>query len=253
MPDLADRARALLELHTAPEILVLANVWDVASAQVVAAYRGCAGPRDRQPLHRRHLRVRGRREHPLKPAPGHGRPDRRRGGPAGDHGLRGRLRRCRGDHPPRHRGRRRGRQPRGPDEAARPGGGRRGGRAAAGRDAGIDFVLNARTDARRPEGRRPRPARRGSDPPRARVPRGGRTGGLRPGTVPRDEIAALVDALGPRTSASSACQAVAPPARAAGPGRRPGVHRPVHPTGGPDRAARGPAALRRRRNVLPPG
>jgi 2-methylisocitrate lyase-like PEP mutase family enzyme len=40
MPDLAVRARALLDLHTAPEILVLANVWDVASAQVVAATDG---------------------------------------------------------------------------------------------------------------------------------------------------------------------------------------------------------------------
>src|SRR5687767_2119712 len=40
MPDLAVRARALLDLHTAPEILVLANVWDVASAQVVAGTAG---------------------------------------------------------------------------------------------------------------------------------------------------------------------------------------------------------------------
>jgi 2-methylisocitrate lyase-like PEP mutase family enzyme len=40
MPDLADRARVLLDLHTAPEILVLANVWDVVSAQVVAATDG---------------------------------------------------------------------------------------------------------------------------------------------------------------------------------------------------------------------
>src|SRR3954469_4829808 len=40
MPDLAVRARALLDLHTAPEILVLANVWDVVSAQVVAATEG---------------------------------------------------------------------------------------------------------------------------------------------------------------------------------------------------------------------
>jgi 2-methylisocitrate lyase-like PEP mutase family enzyme len=38
--DLAVRARALLDLHTAPEILVLANVWDVASARVVAATGG---------------------------------------------------------------------------------------------------------------------------------------------------------------------------------------------------------------------
>ena len=40
MADLADRARTLLELHTAPEILVLPNVWDVVSARVVAAVDG---------------------------------------------------------------------------------------------------------------------------------------------------------------------------------------------------------------------
>ncbi|MGY1740040.1 MULTISPECIES: isocitrate lyase/PEP mutase family protein [unclassified Blastococcus] len=40
MTDLATRARTLLELHTAPEILVLANVWDVVSARVVAATAG---------------------------------------------------------------------------------------------------------------------------------------------------------------------------------------------------------------------
>ncbi|MCU1614728.1 MAG: putative carboxyvinyl-carboxyphosphonate phosphorylmutase [Frankiales bacterium] len=40
MPDLAARARTLLDLHRAPEILVLANVWDVASARVVAATEG---------------------------------------------------------------------------------------------------------------------------------------------------------------------------------------------------------------------
>jgi 2-methylisocitrate lyase-like PEP mutase family enzyme len=40
VPDLAARARTLLELHEAPEILVLANVWDVASARVVAATAG---------------------------------------------------------------------------------------------------------------------------------------------------------------------------------------------------------------------
>ncbi|RZS79999.1 2-methylisocitrate lyase-like PEP mutase family enzyme [Motilibacter rhizosphaerae] len=40
MTDVATRARTLLDLHTAPEILVLANVWDVVSAQVVAATPG---------------------------------------------------------------------------------------------------------------------------------------------------------------------------------------------------------------------
>ncbi|MFC4454753.1 isocitrate lyase/phosphoenolpyruvate mutase family protein [Deinococcus sonorensis] len=36
----ADHARRLLDLHTQPEILVLPNVWDVVSAQVVAATPG---------------------------------------------------------------------------------------------------------------------------------------------------------------------------------------------------------------------
>ncbi len=40
MTDLATRARTLLDLHTAPEILVLANVWDVVSARVVAGTPG---------------------------------------------------------------------------------------------------------------------------------------------------------------------------------------------------------------------
>lgn len=40
MANLSARARMLLDLHTAPEILTLANVWDVVSAQVVAATDG---------------------------------------------------------------------------------------------------------------------------------------------------------------------------------------------------------------------
>lgn len=40
MNDLASDARTLAELHAAPEILVLANVWDVVSARVVAATPG---------------------------------------------------------------------------------------------------------------------------------------------------------------------------------------------------------------------
>src|SRR3954462_9445145 len=40
MSDLAARARTLLDLHTAREILVLANVWDVVSARVVAGTQG---------------------------------------------------------------------------------------------------------------------------------------------------------------------------------------------------------------------
>ena len=40
MTELGDRARELLDLHTAPKILTLANVWDVVSAQGVAATPG---------------------------------------------------------------------------------------------------------------------------------------------------------------------------------------------------------------------
>ncbi len=40
MPDLAARARTLLDLHAAPKILVLPNVWDVISARVVAGADG---------------------------------------------------------------------------------------------------------------------------------------------------------------------------------------------------------------------
>ncbi|WP_117209032.1 isocitrate lyase/PEP mutase family protein [Allorhizocola rhizosphaerae] len=37
-----DKARELLRLHTDPSLLVLVNVWDVASAKVVADLPGCA-------------------------------------------------------------------------------------------------------------------------------------------------------------------------------------------------------------------
>ena len=40
MADLVTRARTLLDLHTAPEILTLTNVWDVISATVVAGTPG---------------------------------------------------------------------------------------------------------------------------------------------------------------------------------------------------------------------
>ena len=40
MTDLQQRAKTLLDLHTAPEILTLPNVWDVASARVVAGVEG---------------------------------------------------------------------------------------------------------------------------------------------------------------------------------------------------------------------
>jgi 2-methylisocitrate lyase-like PEP mutase family enzyme len=39
--NLADKAAELRRLHTGPELLVLVNVWDVASAKVVAGLPGC--------------------------------------------------------------------------------------------------------------------------------------------------------------------------------------------------------------------
>ena len=40
MTDLASRATTLLELHTSADLLILSNVWDVISAQTVAAVEG---------------------------------------------------------------------------------------------------------------------------------------------------------------------------------------------------------------------
>ena len=40
MTDLGARATSLLDRHTAPEILVLPDVWDVVSARVVTATDG---------------------------------------------------------------------------------------------------------------------------------------------------------------------------------------------------------------------
>lgn len=39
--ELRERASTLMDLHTAPELLVLPNVWDVASATTVAGVPGC--------------------------------------------------------------------------------------------------------------------------------------------------------------------------------------------------------------------
>jgi 2-methylisocitrate lyase-like PEP mutase family enzyme len=199
MPDLAARARTLLELHTAPEILVLTNVWDVVSAQVVAATEGVRalatashgiaatfGYEDGEniPLDL-HLDMVGRIAAAvdlpvsMDMEAGYGDPGEttRRAIAAGVVGgnLEDQLRPL--------------------DDAV----------AAveavlrAGRDAGIDFVLNARTDAF---------VRAGRDADRSAVlaeaVRRGRAyleAGAPvvfvPGVVAREEIAALVDGLGP--------------------------------------------------------
>ena len=201
MPDLATRARTLLDLHTAPEILVLANVWDVVSARVVAATDGVRalatashsiaatfGYEDGEniPLDL-HLDMVGRIvaavDLPVTM-------DFEAGyGDAGETARRAIARR------------RRRRQPRGPDEAARRGGRRR--RGGAGGRAGRRHRLRAQRAHRRVRPRRP------GTPTAARwsqeaIRRGraflaaGAPVVFVPGVTAREEIAALVDALGPR-------------------------------------------------------
>ena len=242
MTELADNAAALLDLHTAPEILVLANVWDVVSAQVVAVTDGVRalatashsiastfGYEDGEniPLDL-HLDMVGRIV--------------RRGRPAGDDGLRGRLRRRRRDRPPRDRDRRRRRQPRGPDEAARRGGRRgRGGRSRAGRDAGIDFVLNARTDAfvratRDADREQPRRARRSAAA--GPTSRPARPSSSCPASSPARRSTRWSTAWArSRLSVISVPGVSLPGPRAAGARRRPRLDRALHPAGRADRAA----------------
>ena len=198
MTALADKAAALLALHTAPEILVLANVWDVVSAKVVASTDGAKAlatashsiaatfgyeDGERIPLEL-HLDMVGRIVRAVdlpvtmdfEAGYGDAGETARRAIEVGVVGgnLEDQLRPL--------------------DEAV----------AAveavvrAGRDAGIDFVLNARTDA---FVRAPKDADRGQLVEEA-VTRGrayleaGAPVVFVPGAIARDEIAALVDGLG---------------------------------------------------------
>src|SRR4051794_22317840 len=200
MPDLATRARTLLDLHTAPEILVLANVWDVVSARVVVDVDGVQalatashsiaatfGYEDGEniplALHLDMVElITSAVDLPLTMdmEAGYGDPGEttRRAIAAGAVGgnLEDQMKPL--------------------DEAV----------AAveavlrAGRDAGIDFVLNARTDALVRAGR---DADRGALVNEA-IRRGrafleaGAPVVFVPGAITREEIAALVDGLGPR-------------------------------------------------------
>src|SRR3954471_19667611 len=200
MPALETRARTLLDLHTSPEILVLANVWDVVSAQVVAATDGVRalatashsiastfGYEDGEniPLEL-HLdmvgRIVGAVDLPVTM-------DFEAG--YGDAGRTARMAIERGVV-----GGNLEDQMRPLDEAVAA----VEAVMAAGRDAGIDFVLNARTDV---FARAPRGADRGPLVEEA-IRRGqafleaGAPVVFVPGAILRDEIVALVDALGPQ-------------------------------------------------------
>jgi 2-methylisocitrate lyase-like PEP mutase family enzyme len=200
MPDLAARARTLLELHRAPEILVLANVWDVVSARVVASTDGVRalatashsiaatfGYEDGEniPLDL-HLDMVGRIvaavDLPVTMdfEAGYGDPGETARRAIGKGVVGGNLE----DRM----------QPLDDAVAAVEA------VLAAGRDAGIDFVLNARTDVL---ARAPRGADRGPLVEEA-IRRGqaflaaGAPVVFVPGAIIRDEIVALVDALGPQ-------------------------------------------------------
>ena len=200
MPDLATRARTLQDLHTAPEILVLTNVWDVVSAQVVARTEG--------------VRALATASHSIAATFGY---EDGENIPLDLHlDMVGRITRAvdlpvtmdfeagYGDA---------GETARRVIEAGAVGGNLEDQMKPlddavaaveavlrAGRDAGIDFVLNARTDAlvRAPQG-----ADRG-DLVREAIRRGrafleaGAPVVFVPGVAAREEIEALVDGLGPR-------------------------------------------------------
>jgi len=200
MADLRNRARTLLDLLTAPVILVLTNVWDVVSAQVVAATDGVRalatashsiastfGYEDGEniPLEL-HLDMVGRIvdavDLPVTM-------DFEAGyGDAGETARRAIGRGVVGGNLED--------QMKPLDEAVAA----VQAVLAAGRDAGIDFVLNARTDA---FVRAPRDADRGELVQEA-IRRGqaylgaGAPVVFVPGVVTAEEISALVDGLGPQ-------------------------------------------------------
>jgi 2-methylisocitrate lyase-like PEP mutase family enzyme len=215
MPDLAARARELLDLHTAPQILVLANVWDVVSARVVAATEGVRaiatashsvaatfGYEDGEqiPLDL-HLSMAGRIVRAvdlpvtMDLEAGYGDPGETAKRAIGLGVVGGNLE----------------------DRMAPLDDAVAAVEAvlAAGRAAGIDFVLNARTDAFLTG---PRHADRGGLVAEA-VRRGrafleaGAPVVFVPGVVARDEIEALVDGLGPRKLSLLSVPGLSPPVR----------------------------------------
>ena len=215
MTDLATRARTLLDLHTAPEILTLTNVWDGISATVVAGTPGVRalatashsiaatfGYEDGEniPLDL-HL---GMVERIVSAVDVPVTMDFEAGyGDAGETARRAMAVGVVGGNLED--------QLKPLDDAV----------AAveavlrAGRDAGIDFVLNARTDAF---------VRAGKDADRSAVLADAVTRGQAylaagapvvfvPGAVAREEIAALVDAFGPRKLTVISVPGVSLPAR----------------------------------------
>jgi 2-methylisocitrate lyase-like PEP mutase family enzyme len=213
MSDLAARARVLADLHAAPEILTLANVWDVVSARVVAGTDGARalatashsiaatfGYEDGEhiPLDL-HLDMVGRIVRAVdlpvtmdfEAGYGDAGETARRAIAAGAVG--GNL-----------------------EDQNRPVAEAVAAVEAvlrAGRDAGIDFVLNARTDAfvrAAADADRAATLRAAIDRGRAFLEAGAPVVFV-PGVTTRDEIGALVEALGPRKLSVVAVPGVTPP------------------------------------------
>jgi 2-methylisocitrate lyase-like PEP mutase family enzyme len=240
MPALADKAAALLALHTAPEILVLANVWDVVSAQVVASTDGAKalatashsiastfGYEDGEniPLEL-HLDMVARIVRAVdlpvtmdfEAGYGDAGETARRAIEVGVVGanLEDQM------------------KPLAESVAAVEA------VVRAGRDAGIDFVLNARptrSSAQAKDDDRGELVEEAVARGRAYLEAGAPVVFV-PGAVARDEIAALVDGLGPQhADRHQRARRLAPGSRAAGARRRPCLDRAVHPARRPDRAA----------------
>lgn len=215
MPDLASRARTLLELHAAPEILTLANVWDVVSARVVASTAGVRalatashsiaatfgyedGERIPLDLHLDMVaRIVQAVDLPVTM-------DMEAGyGDAGDTARRAISVGVVGGNLED--------QMRPLDDAVRA----VEAVLAAGRDAGIDFVLNARTDAfihAAPGAARDALLEEAIRRGRAYLD-GGAPVVFVPGVTAREEILVLVDALGPRTLSVISVPGLSLPAR----------------------------------------
>jgi len=248
--DISARARTLLDLHTASEILVLANVWDVVSARVVAATPGVTalvtashsiaatfGYEDGEHIpFGLHLDLVGRIvaavDLPVtmdfEAGYGDAGATARRAIEVGVVGgnLEDQMKPL--------------------DEAVAA----VQAVLAAGRDAGIDFVLNARTDAALRRGGAPRAevidevVRRG----RAYLDAGAPVVFV-PGLVDGSEIRTVVEAFGPQKLSVISVPGVSLPARELQDLGVARVDRAVHPAGGADRLAGRHRADRRRWDV----
>ena len=180
--DLRDRAQTVLDLHTTPEILISANVWDVSSAQVVASVAGVLALATASHAISAAFGYEDGENIPPRPAPGHGGAHHAGHGPAGLWTSRP-VTATRGDGSSSHRCRRRRREP--GRSRWTTGGGGGGGRSGHGRGTRRRDRVRPQCTHRRVrapgEGCGPQEADARSGAPRTGLPRGGRAGRVRAG------------------------------------------------------------------------